>query len=437
MRYHCLFRVSSTTMGDTFTAAVSESVEQRSQSAKCEFFEIAECANHIRSLAVDKRRKIRVALQFPDDLLVDAVFVSSQLQNLTNSEVFVLADTSYGCCCADEVAASHGNADLLIHFGPACLSQTRYLPVFYVFGRKPLGVLSFVNNICEFNSQKLLVLYDLRYHHAVGQMEQLVRERVKNGASKFSSCVFAHVFNQIQPAAQSVRNNNSGNLYSVCGYNFVLSAEEVLSDYTAVWIGQESEYLTNIVLNLHNVEMWIYNPDEESSITPTTLRSNKMLQRRYYLIEKVKQSSIIGIIVGTLSIANVLDILQRLKKIIKDAGKKYYVFSVGKINVPKLANFSDVDIFVFVSCPYSTIIDCRDYFSEVVSPFDVEIALVDRRDGQESMSQIFGSCFLGLVDMQLHYQKARIATRVRCCHQILLSEKICLSLILLYRDLNC
>ncbi len=35
-----------------------------------------------------------------------------------------------------------------------------------------------------------------------------------------------------------------------------------------------------------------------------------------------------------------------LKKRIREAGKKYYMFVVGKINAPKLANFSEIDIFV-------------------------------------------------------------------------------------------
>jgi diphthamide biosynthesis protein 2 len=34
----------------------------------------------------------------------------------------ILADTAYGQCCVDEVAAEHFSADCLVHYGPACLS---------------------------------------------------------------------------------------------------------------------------------------------------------------------------------------------------------------------------------------------------------------------------------------------------------------------------
>eukprot|EP01052_Picozoa_sp_SAG31_P010537 SAG31_NODE_579_length_13948_cov_5.599105_14_plen_68_part_00 len=59
-----------------------------------------------------------MALQFPDDLLRDAMQVCDWLEQRTGANIFVLGDTAYGACCVDEVAAAHYNADLLVHFGP-------------------------------------------------------------------------------------------------------------------------------------------------------------------------------------------------------------------------------------------------------------------------------------------------------------------------------
>lgn len=36
--------------------------------------------------------------------------------------LFVLADTTFGSCCVDEVGASHISADCVIHYGHTCLS---------------------------------------------------------------------------------------------------------------------------------------------------------------------------------------------------------------------------------------------------------------------------------------------------------------------------
>jgi diphthamide biosynthesis protein 2 len=65
----------------------------------------------------------RVALQFPDEMLADATAVSRLLkQHASAAQFFILADTSYGSCCVDEVAAQHIDAQVIIHYGHSCLS---------------------------------------------------------------------------------------------------------------------------------------------------------------------------------------------------------------------------------------------------------------------------------------------------------------------------
>lgn len=65
----------------------------------------------------------RVALQFPDEMLADATAVSRLLkQHADTAQFFILADTSYGSCCVDEVAAQHIDAQVIIHYGHSCLS---------------------------------------------------------------------------------------------------------------------------------------------------------------------------------------------------------------------------------------------------------------------------------------------------------------------------
>lgn len=50
----------------------------------------------------------QVALQFPDELLADSVAVISKLKEaLPTLSFYILADTSYGSCCVDLIAAKH------------------------------------------------------------------------------------------------------------------------------------------------------------------------------------------------------------------------------------------------------------------------------------------------------------------------------------------
>lgn len=76
--------------------------------------------------AILKGNYQRITLQFPDELLADAASVATELEKRTGQHIYVLADTSYGSCCVDEVAAEHVNADLIIHYGRSCLSPYVY-----------------------------------------------------------------------------------------------------------------------------------------------------------------------------------------------------------------------------------------------------------------------------------------------------------------------
>ena len=65
---------------------------------------------------------------------------------------------------------------------------------------------------------------------------------------------------------------------------------------------------------------------------------------------------------------------------IKSAGKKCYTFLVGKPNVPKLANFPEVDVFVLVACPENSVIDAKEFMQPVITPFELDVALNQARD---------------------------------------------------------
>lgn len=97
-------------------------------------YEIAETVEWVRSNGY----RI-VGLQFPDHLLHISVRIFKLLRaqlpisstgqlgkpdanESTAVEIYLLADTTYGSCCVDCLAAQHVAADAIIHYGPACLT---------------------------------------------------------------------------------------------------------------------------------------------------------------------------------------------------------------------------------------------------------------------------------------------------------------------------
>lgn len=107
----------------------------------------------------------------------------------------------------------------------------------------------------------------------------------------------------------------------------------------------------------------------------TSPLATNWMKRRNYFVEKCKDALSIGIVVGTLATDGYLDVVSHIQNIARDRGIRTYLLSVGKINPAKLANFMEIDCFVFVGCPENNIYTSRDFYKPLVSVFEAELAL--------------------------------------------------------------
>lgn len=74
---------------------------------------------------------------------------------------------------------------------------------------------------------------------------------------------------------------------------------------------------------------------------------SSVIKKKRYLREKIKDSTYFGILICSLSIKDLLDRINRVKYLCKKANKKCYIFSVGRPNVAKLANFPEVVLCLY------------------------------------------------------------------------------------------
>eukprot|EP00775_Hariotina_reticulata_P010493 gene10493-10653_t len=84
----------------------------------------------------------------------------------------------------------------------------------------------------------------------------------------------------------------------------------------------------------------------------------RLLKRRYYLVERARGASMVGLLVGTLGAAGYLTALQQLRALATQAGKKTYTLLMGKPNPAKLANFPELEVFVMLSDPQGLVLEC-------------------------------------------------------------------------------
>lgn len=98
--------------------------------------------------------------------------------------------------------------------------------------------------------------------------------------------------------------------------------------------------------------------------------------RRYAMVQKAKDADVFGILVGTLGVASYLPLITHLRKLLTKKQKKSYTISVGKLNPAKLANFMEVECFVYVACGEGAIVvGDKEFLRPIVTPYELEIAL--------------------------------------------------------------
>ncbi|CAG8645487.1 9803_t:CDS:10 [Paraglomus brasilianum] len=314
----------------------------------------------------------KIALQFPDELLADSTQVATALKKRTGRDIYILADTSYGSCCVDEIAAQHVNADFIVHYGRSCLSRTTRLPVLYVFGKKTIDVShchEAFNQLFGHNKeQPILVMYDVMYAHCIEDFVQQVQE------SNYTNIIrsFVRTETNLIPLKETDEGQQTEAFTS--GRHYTLPDGITIEDCRVFYIGDESLTLTNLIMTLNKCKFYTYNPKTRAG-RQETFQVNKALMKRFYLIQKAKDANVIGIVVGTLGIASYMTILSRLKNLIRRTGRRSYTFAMGKLNIAKMANFMEIDCYVLVACPENSLIDSKEFYRPIVTPFELEIAL--------------------------------------------------------------
>ncbi|OBZ73265.1 Diphthamide biosynthesis protein 2 [Grifola frondosa] len=311
----------------------------------------------------------RIALQFPDELLNHSVPIFRRLKSRIGEgrELYV--------CCVDEVAAQHVDADAMVHYGHACMSQTSRLPVIYVFGKKDVDpshcATSLLESMNASSSDRTKGTIPLRCDVAYAHRADVIAEKLR--AALVPSAEF--LYSPIPLFSSPVSLQQPANAEDVAhGIGKPQSLDVPLEDCTLLYVGGESLSLTNLIMTHASCDVHSYDPKTKAARLESA-RTNKLLMRRYAVVQRARDADVFGILVGTLGVANYLPLITHLRTILSRAHKKSYTISVGKLNPAKLANFLEIECFVLVACPENSLIEAKEFLQPIVTPYELEIAL--------------------------------------------------------------
>jgi diphthamide biosynthesis protein 2 len=303
--------------------------------------------------------------------------------------LYILADTSYGACCVDEIAAEHVDADVVVHYGRSCLSPTARLPVIYVFTTQPLSIDSVIQAFEEIFPERdmgIILMADITYSgHVSGILGRL------------QVAGYTNIF------TPEVIHNPSSPLPNRTIPPAVFNSEKKLADYQLFHISDPPPALL-LTLSSRLQSMYIYPTTSTSAVATDTKtpalqsQTSRLLMRRYALLTSLSTCPIFGILINTLSVKNYLSTITSIQKQIAAAGKKSYTFVVGKVNAAKVANFSEIGGWVVVGCWESSLIESRDFYRPIITPFELNLAL--QSDEDRLWTGEWRSDFDGVVEAQ-------------------------------------
>ncbi|MBZ3874739.1 Diphthamide biosynthesis protein 2 [Sciurus carolinensis] len=319
----------------------------------------------------------RVALQFPDQMLGDAGAVAARLEETTGSKMFILGDTVYGSCCVDVLGAEQAGAQALVHFGPACLSPpARPLPVAFVFGQRSVAL-----ELCAkaFEAQNpdptapVVLLSEPACAHALETLATLLRPRYKD--LLISSPALPLPVGSPRPVPEPLER---------FGRRFPLALGRCLEEYGAFYVGgSEASSDPDLDPDLSRLLLGWAPGRPFSSCCPDTgqtqdesARAGRLRARRRYLVERARDARVVGLLAGTMGVAQHREALAHLRNLTKAAGKRSYVLALGQPTPAKLANFPEMDVFVLLACPLGALAPqlSGGFFRPVLAPCELEAA---------------------------------------------------------------
>ncbi|TPX38929.1 hypothetical protein SeMB42_g06194 [Synchytrium endobioticum] len=300
-----------------------------------------------------KHGSTRVALQFPEGLLMFACAISDILESFANVETLVMGDVTYGACCVDDYTARALGCDFMIHYGHSCLVPVDITPIkiMYVFVDIGIDVSHFVETLQK-NFQK-------------GKRMALVATI------------------QFVAALQTARQHLASDYVVTIPQSKPLSPGEILgctapklkdSDLL-IYLGDGRFHLEAIMIANPALPAYRYDPYAKV-LSRERYEHVDMKAERKNAIERAKGAKRFGIILGTLGRQGSPKVLDHLITEMTKRSIPYTTILLSEILPAKLSLFeSAIDAWVQVACPRLSIDWGYAFSRPLLTPYEMAVVL--------------------------------------------------------------
>lgn len=297
----------------------------------------------------------KVAVQLPEGLKADALRISASLSGSTNAEVIILGDPCYGAC--DLFADYRKYADALVHLGHSPMHpQERDKDVLFAEVRADPDIEGPVRAAAEKLPKRVGLLATVQYVGLIPKAKEILEDAGK----------------EVFVGRGDRRIHYPGQVLG-CNFSSAVSVEDRAEAF--LYLGEGDFHPLAAAFGVKK-EMIIINP-LTGEIRSVDEARDRMLRKRFAVIEAAKSAETFLVIVCTKTGQNRPEAADRIIGMIRERGKTAYKLVIGEIGPEALLPYK-VDAYISTACPRIAMDDSARYPKPMLTVTEAEIALGPR-----------------------------------------------------------
>jgi 2-(3-amino-3-carboxypropyl)histidine synthase len=308
------------------------------------------------SRTIKEKGHNRVLLQFPEGLKSLAVRVKDAIEESTDADIIIYADTCYGACDLPHIRDM--GIDLIVQFGHSEMGNVNCgIPVMFVEAHSTVDVIPVVERALPELGKTVGLITTAQHVHELDRVKKYLEER---GVKTF-----------IGHGSKRVPNEGQ-----VLGCN--LSSATAISQEVDCYLYIGSGNFHPIGVAMATDKPVICADPYVNEVRNVADLKDRLLRQRHGAITQAGKATHFGILVGTKPGQERLDLAFKMKQLTRKHGKNASVLLLNEFGPMKLKSFS-FEAYVSTACPRIALDDHSMYDVPILTPLEFRIVLGETR----------------------------------------------------------
>ena len=341
---------------------------------------------------IQKNDNRLVALQVPEGLKMQALEMMDEIESGSGAKVVLAADPCYGACDLVHDKMKMMGVELVAHMGHSQMNidsgmPTQFIDVTYDGDPELAPVLPMLNAHLQIAKKRMAEQpsgelteeeAQERFMDAVGRMTPLKDTKLGLVGSIQHLHLLPEFHDRLEQVGFDVTIPMGGARLTfpgqVLGCNYS-GDDDTIGHY--LFLGSGDFHPIGLVLHTGK-PLAMLDPYSGDAIEMSFERIERILRQRFGLIMASMDAEKFGILIGEKPGQMRRTLALRMKRLLEKHGKKGYLLALEHVG-HELIDFYPVDAFVNTACPRIAIDDAVKYAKPLITPFELEVALGEKK----------------------------------------------------------